>query len=278
MNTVTVESREAVQGSWTQKVQECKAIRAFAAIKQKKPNDVTLVQIEKTDLGVKGYAELYDRCPSAAPKPGGDGSAAKPGGKKRSAPAGEEPKPADAAPGNPGNDKPGKAAKRDNTASVKEKEVRELLALEQSSDNTMTSIATSMAQEPQWWLWARDAVNLYKQERTEVLKIYVDKPWFQDFKVAALSPKETQKVKKALGEDYVGKLVEYITVLGPKIQSMAQAAFQVEHMARAKRTTAESLNQRSAPKSKASKAKAKGKAKGGPARRASSKSLEGAGA
>ena len=77
-NVVTVESKDTVHGSWTAKVEISRAIRAFAAAKGKKIQQVTEKMVAQSDLGIKGYASLYDSLPAAAPKPGGDGTNAPP--------------------------------------------------------------------------------------------------------------------------------------------------------------------------------------------------------
>eukprot|EP00439_Symbiodinium_sp_Y106_P018851 s3705_g2.t1 len=101
--------------------------------------------------------------------------------------------------------------KKDQTGPKKEKEVKEFLAMEQSSDVAIG------------------------------------------------------RVKKEHGDGYVGKLVEFVTVLGPPISKMAEAAFQIEQMANAKLQAADALKSAGKPK-----AKAKGK---GIKRSASTKSL-----
>ena len=150
---------------------------------------------------------------------------------------------------------------KDQTGPKKEREVRELLAMEQSSDNAMALIATAMQKDASWWSWATAAVQSYKNSRQEVLKLYCDEPFYQSLKVAALSPKETAKLKKQYADDYLSKLIQFTTFLGPKIQEMAEAAFQIESMAEAKKKAKETLDcQRSAGGGKP-KAKAKSKAK-----------------
>ena len=81
-------------------------------------------------------------------------------------------------------------------------------------------------------------------------------------KVAALSPKETAKLKKDLKDDYVGKLVEFIAKLGPRIASMAESSFQIRQMADAKRAASESLAKAKTPAPKAKRGKGKTKRSG----------------
>ena len=264
---MTVECEETAPDSWAQKVEVCKAMRAYASEKGMKLADVDEAEVRATSLGLPGWAKLYDSRPAAWPKPGSDGSS-KTGNQsnKRKAenqnpvasgdgPSGVSPKKEGET---SGGDDPAKRTtiKKDNTASKKERELKELLAAEQSSDNCMAGIAASMAQDSGAWQWATHLVASYKQQRGAVVQDYANNPAFQQFKVAALSPKETQKVKKQLGEDYIGKLVEFITTLGPKIQAMAETSYQIQQMANAKRDATDSLRASSKPKAKA---KSKGK-------------------
>ena len=265
---MTVECQEAAPDSWTAQVEVCKALRAYACEKGMKLADVTEAEVRATSLGLAGWAKLYDSRPAAWPKPGCDGSSK--GSNKRKAETQLGPDTSGASPNNqvspkkegeaPGGDGEGSkrtTGKKDNTASKKERELKELLAAEQSSDNCMAGIATCMAQDPGAWQWATQLVATYKQQRGAVVQDYANNTAFQQFKVAALSPKETQKVKKQLGEDYVGKLVEFITTLGPKIQAMAETSFQIQLMATAKRNATDSL--RAVPKPKAKGKSNKGK-------------------
>ena len=128
-----------------------------------------------------------------------------------------------------------KKPRTQNTTAKYEKEVKEFLAMEQSSDNRMTTITAEVKKNPSWWTWAKDAILTHKEARAEVLKVYADQPHFQNFKVAALSQKEMAKLRKDLDDQYVPKLLEYITSLGPKIQVMSEAALQIDQMATAKK-------------------------------------------
>ena len=281
-NTVTIEARETIPGSWAERVEQSKAIRAFAAANNKKIQDVGLDMVQKTDMGIKGYAALYAQLPQAAPKTGGDGTNSKPpppapqGNKRRA--GGNAAQEVSAALGqaddqnqdgldnkNPDGQEtnnPKKRKTKDQMGPKKEREVRELLAMEQSSDNCMALVATAMQKDPAWWSWATAAVQSYRDCRQEVLKGYCDEPFFQSLKVAALSPKETQKLKKQYAEDYVTKLVQFTTSLGPKIQEMSEAAYQIESMASAKNNAKETLDrQRSGLGKPKAKAKAKGKSR-----------------
>ena len=163
----TVECEETAPDCWAAKVEECKALRAYASEKGMKLADVTQAEVRATSLGLPGWAELYDSRPAAWPKPGSDGSskAANQASNKR------------------------KAETQNPDASGKE-----LLAAEQSSGNCMAGIAASMAKDSGAWQWAT-LVASYKQQRGAVVQDYANNPAFQQFKVAALSPKETQKVK-----------------------------------------------------------------------------------
>ena len=269
-NKVTVECEETAPDSWAAKVEECKALRAYASEKGMKLADVTQAEVRATSLGLPGWAKLYDSRPAAWPKPGSDGSskAANQASNKRKAetqnphafgdgPSGVSPKKEGEGTGGDGEATKRTTNKKDNTASKKERELKELLATEQSSDNCMAGVAANMAKDPGAWQWATQLVGTYKQQRGAVVQDYANNPAFQQFKVAALSPKETQKVKKQLGEDYIGKLVEFITTLGPKIQAMAETSYQIQQMANAKREATDSLRASSKPKARA---KAKGKA------------------
>ena len=103
------------------------------------------------------------------------------------------------------------------------------------------------------------------------LKLYADQPFFNAAKVAALSHKQTQKLRKDYGEDYVAKLCEFCTALGPKIVLMAE-----EQMANAKRSAVETLQrQRSGiPAKPKAKSKAGSKTKGGKKAQASAQSVQ----
>ena len=189
-NVVTVESKDAVDGSWAAKVEISRAIRAFAAAKGKKIQQVTEKMVAESDLGIKGYASLYDSLPAAAPKLGGDGTNAPPPPAPPSARKRTQEDDGDdegqKAKGSSNTKKP----RTQNTTTKYEKEVKEFLAMEQSSDNRMTTITAEVTKNPSWWTWAKDAILTYKEARTAVLKVYADQPHFQNFKVAALSQKE----------------------------------------------------------------------------------------
>ena len=274
-STVTVEATEPMSG-WSLEVLKCKAMRAYACDKKLRLQDVSVAQVEKSKLGLKGYADLYEKLPGAQPKPGPDGTNNTPPppapvqNKRRRGETNAEQMAREALPPPPeenSGERNTKRGKRDQTQAKKEKEVKELLAMEQPADKAMSLICKEVQQDGPWWAWAKDAIQSYKQNRITIMQAYTDQAAFQQMKVAALSPKETQKLKKDLGEHYVSKLVEYTTVLGPLIQTMAEGAFQIQHMASAKRQAADELKKSTAPKAKA-KRKAAAKAK-----RASSKSF-----
>lgn len=283
-NTVTVEATDSVADSLAEKVVVCKATRAYAHAMKKPLASVKVEEVAKSSLGIKGYAELYANMPqdihASFPKMDGSnnpsftktGNAAVADGKAKRARkqagdqqgAGSEPG-QDQAP-DPTEPNP-KKSKKDQTGPKKEKEVKEFLAMEQSSDVAIGRVMAEMSKNPDGWTWATDLIATYKKYRTEVLKLYCDVEGFQSLKVAALSSKESAKLKKELGDSYVGKLVEFITLAGPQIQKMAEAAFAIEKMASAKLQATENM------KSSAAKPKAKAKGKNGLRRSASSKSL-----
>ena len=283
-STVTVESKETVPGSWAYHVEYSKAVRAYAAEHGKQVNSVNGSEIEATQLGVPGYAHKYETMDDAKPKTGGDGGNGKLTGKRERNAAQETSGPAAAAepgaqpsPGKPseggddGEGKSKKAKKGGNLITKKEKEVRELLAQEQTSDNIMTQIAGDMAKAPERRKWAHDVVQEYKKHRTEIVRLYSDNAFFTACKLAALSPKETAKLRKDNKSDYLPKLCEFCSVLGPPISRMTETSFQLKQMAAAKRGASETIQNIKDP---SAKPKAKAKSKGKQVNRsASSKNL-----
>ncbi|CAE7032303.1 unnamed protein product [Symbiodinium sp. CCMP2592] len=209
-NEVTVEVQdEPIVGSWAYKAQFCKAARCYAVEKGLYAKDVTREMIEATDLGVRGYAELYASTPAALPQPGGDGSASKTAPKPGGPIPTPSPAPAPKAKGKPGktekatleamvgqgkvegNDetgqpetkKPRKGGAGGNVTSKKERELKEFLALEAQSDNCMTAIAADMSANPAAWSWAKDFVQQYKSLRTEIVQLYADTEFFKEAKI-----------------------------------------------------------------------------------------------
>ncbi|CAE7393248.1 unnamed protein product, partial [Symbiodinium microadriaticum] len=281
-NTVTVEATEAVPNSLAEKVILRKAMRAYAHAMKKPLGSVTEKEVADTKLGLKGYAELYTTLAEHIGTPKMDGSnnapfahtgmaavtegkanknkRAKQQGMDDQQPAGDDEKE------NSSPDPTPKKPRKDQTGPRKEKEVKELLAMEQSSDVSMGRIMSEFGKNPADWSWAKELIADYKAYRTEVLRLYCEVPGFQSLKGAALSPKDSAKVKKEWGEGYVGKLVEFVTVAGPQIQKMAEAAFGIEKMSAAKNQAADFLNAKP-------KAMAKSKSKAALKRSASSKSL-----
>ena len=250
-----------------------KAIRCYALEKGAKLSNVTEDMLEASDLGVKGWAKLYESRPAAAPKPGNDGTTVKPPEKRpresteKPTPAGQQnpsSKPAPSTPA-PSSDGGGETKRprntKDNTVGKKEKEVKELLAQEQSSDNMMSHVAAEMNKDPGAWSWAKDLVASYKGCRTKVVQLYAESEFYQAMKVAALSSKELAKVKKDFKSDYLSKLVEFITVLGPRISDMQQTSLEIYQMSAAKKKAVETLEeQKRGPVPKArGKARAKSK-------------------
>ncbi|CAE7244291.1 unnamed protein product [Symbiodinium sp. CCMP2592] len=272
-STVSVECTETIPGSWAEKVEISKAIRCFAVENNARLVDVKEDDVRNSELGVAGYAALFDKTPAAAPKAGGDGSNARGGKGKRTTPvedAGAGLADGEPAAGTNGGEEP-KAKKARNGANVlsskKEKEVKELLAQEQSSDNTMSVLTVQMGKgDASSWAWASGFVKNYKDCRMQVLQLYADNPFFQSMKVAVLSSKELQKVKKDYKDLYVPKLCDFVSMLGPKILAMAEASAQIQLMAEAKQNASESAKATPGPKSKA-------KSNKGPKRAASQASL-----
>ncbi|CAE7679618.1 unnamed protein product [Symbiodinium sp. CCMP2592] len=210
-STVTVEVSEPVKGSWSEKVQLSKAMRCYAAENGKRLVDVTETEVRNSELGVQGWAALFEKTPGAQPKPGGDGSNAGggKGGKKR----GLEPKPIDTD-----------------------------LPPEQASDNAMSTITIELGKsDPAARQWASGFVKSYKECRVGVLELYAENPFFQSMKVAVLSAKELQKVKKEYKDQYLPKLCDFVSMLGPKISAMAEASVQIQQMACAKKNASESV-------------------------------------
>ena len=272
---MTIETTDTVPNSLAEKVVTCKAIRAYAHAMKKPLASVSQEDVAKSKLGIKGYAELYatmpDEIQSSFPKMDGSNNQAfaKTGqdavsearAKKKARKQAAEEQGVGGEPGRPDstpNPEPAtkKTTKKDQTGPKKEKEVKEFLAMEQSSDVAIGRVMAEMGKNPEGWSWASDLIATYKKYRTEVLKLYCDVEGFQSLKVAALSTKESAKLKKEFGDGYVGKLVEFITLAGPQIQKMAEAAFAIENMASAKLQAAESLKSGSAkPKAKQNKGK-----------------------
>ena len=283
-NEVTVEVKdEPISGSWAAKAQFCKAARCYAVEKGLYVKDVTREMIEATALGIRGYAELYASTPAAFPQPGGDGSASR--NTSSSKPPGTAPAPAPTAKGKAGkrkeqvtspdlqavvsggqakateeNDadtqpeqkKPKKGGAGGNVTSKKERELKEFLALEAHSDNCMTAIAADMSANPASWGWAKEFVQQYKSLRTEILQLYADTKFFKEAKVAALSAKETSRLRKAYGLDYHSKLCEFCLQLGPKISSMGECTSKIRQMADAQATAVASVAGTPSKPSKAS--------------------------
>ncbi|CAE7266924.1 unnamed protein product, partial [Symbiodinium sp. CCMP2456] len=277
-NTVTVETTDTVSGSMAAKVTACKAMRAYAVHHNKQLQEVTEEAVASSSLGLKGWAELYDGMPQEAQKsfPKSDGSNNQPfeatgntavQKAKRAKVAVDPAGAGDAVPPSTEDDKAGgkTKVKKDQTASKKEKEIKEFLAMEQSSDVTMSRVMGEIGRNAAGWSWATDLIGTYKQHRTQVLKLYCDNTEFQSLKIAALSPKESQKLKKEFGDSYVSKLVEFVTVLGPAIEQMSRCALQVQEMATAKDAASKNAS--------ASKPKAKAKSKSKLRRSNSTKSL-----
>ncbi|CAE7885368.1 unnamed protein product, partial [Symbiodinium sp. KB8] len=172
-STVSVEVKETVPGSWSEKVELSKAVRCYAAENNLRLVDVRESDVKESELGVQGYAALFEKTPAAQPKPGGDGSNAggNKGGKGKRA-LDEESK-IDGAPPTPGAVDPPQPNKRpkggdSSVATKKEKEVKELLAQEQASDNTMSMITIEMGKgEADGWAWAAGFVKNYKDCRVQ---------------------------------------------------------------------------------------------------------------
>ena len=244
--------------SWSGKLEYCKAVRVFAAENKVAIKDVTKDMLENHELGIKGLAGLYESTPNARPQPGGDGTCSskpqlgadappaaktKPKGKAKAAvpmgdapaddpmqglnglePAGEETK----------NKKSKKTAgSKTNTITKKERELKELLAMETQSDQTMTEVTAGMGEDPAAWSWAHDFIKAYKTFRTDILELYADNEFFRQAKVAALSSKETQRLKKEHKDDYMSLLCEFTCKLGPKIQGMYECTVKIRQMAAA---------------------------------------------
>ena len=81
-----------------------------------------------------------------------------------------------------GETKP-KQMTKDQPASKKEREVKDFLAAEQSSDNCMAGIAVSMAKDPEARFWARELVVKYNREPGLVVQDYDNNEVFQQLKV-----------------------------------------------------------------------------------------------
>ena len=273
-SSVSVECTETIPDSWSEKLEISKALRCFAAEHGKRLVDVSLQEVQESDLGVAGWAAKFETVPAAQPKAGGDGSAGGKanGGLNRPTPTvesdgagavGDEIKP----PPNEGTEKKKPRGGNGNLAGKKEKEVKELLAQEQSSDNAMSSITIEMSKgDSASWAWASGFVKSYKDCRVQVLQLYADNPFFQSMKVAVLSAKELQRVKKEYKDQYLPKLCDFVSTMGPKISAMAEASVQLQQMAHAKKNASESLKSSPAPK-------AKSKSKKNLARSASTRSI-----
>ena len=175
---MTVEVTDPVKGSWAEKLELCKAKRAYACEKGVKLVDVTDEMVKATELGIRGYANLFSGMDAAQPKPGCDGTS-KPTANPKIKPAAKataglpprttamldmlanpnpNPNPDTnpgkrADPGGVGETPNPKRSKRDNTQGKKEREVKELLAQEQASDNAMSIIASEMSKDPTVWKW-----------------------------------------------------------------------------------------------------------------------------
>ena len=256
-------------------MQFSKAARAYSSETGTPIGNVDESMLEATDLGVAGWAHKFEALGDMVKsKPGSDGCnkpISKRAAQKRAvepqqqAAAGHEGSPGAQATGEgngegPANPKKAKTKGGENLTNKKEKEMKELLAQEQASDIEMTKIAMDMSKRPQWWSWATEVVADYKRHRSNVLQLYSDHPFFVACKVAALSPRETAKLRKEHKDNYLPQLCDFCTTLGPP---MTEACFQLKEMAAAKHGATEALQtskDSGKPKAKP-KAKGKGKAK-----------------
>ena len=59
MMTVRLHSSECMKGTWTEQVEIARAMRAYAKEQNVRPDTVTPKDVNKTDLGVKGYAQMW---------------------------------------------------------------------------------------------------------------------------------------------------------------------------------------------------------------------------
>ena len=284
---VTVQTRQTIPGSWAAKLEFSKAARAYSAETGTALGNVDEALLKGTDLGIQGWAEKFETLGSdVKPKPGGDGSnqhsssagkrpraKAAPAPVQKSAAAGQDPG-VEAGAGAGGEDgqptKKPKNTKGENLVTKKEKEMKELLAQEQASDIEMTRIAANISRDPTWWGWAAEVVAEYKRHRATVLKLYSDHPFFMACKVAALSPKESAKLRKENKDNYLPQLCEFCTSLGPPISRVTEASFQLKEMAAAKLGATQAM-QNTSPT--ATKGKGKPKAKAQSKRTGSSASL-----
>ncbi|CAE7505717.1 unnamed protein product [Symbiodinium sp. CCMP2592] len=259
INRVTIQATDNVASSWSETLDYCKAVRAFSCEKDVAIKDITKDMLEQHELGLKGLAKLYETLPNAKPQPGrGDGTCnaklphpaaapapsaakAKAKGKAKSAAGEGGDDPMGSAPngGLPPDDvdeekNPAKKAKKSAQASgtaKKERELKEYLAMEAQSDNSMTAVTADMSKDPAAWSWAKDFVHTYKLLRTEIVQLYADNEFFKEAKVAALSTKETSRLRKTYGIDYHSKLCEWCCQLGPKIQGMYECTTKIRQMA-----------------------------------------------
>ena len=263
---MTVQAQDNVDSSWANRLEYCKAVRVFAAESKVAIKDVTKDMLEGHELGIKGLAGLYESTPSARPQPGGDGTCtaatpqiggaapvaakAKARGKKAAGPTEAASAPAahgddptqginadgstEAAEENNKNKKSKKtAASKTSTITKKERELKEFLAMEAQSDQTMNEVTASMGKDPGSWSWAQDFIKGYAAFRKDILELYADNEFFRQAKVAALSSKETQRLKKELKDDYLTMLCEFTCKLGPKIQGMYECTVKIRQMAAA---------------------------------------------
>ena len=278
--------RQTIPGSWAAKLEFSKAVRAYSAETGTSIGNVDKALLAGTELGIQGWAEKFSTLgldPRA--KSGGDGSNQHTNAGKRprakAAPAPAQTSGADVNPpaqegagGTPGEEgqptKRAKNSKGENLVTKKEKEMKELLAQEQASDIEMTRIAANISRDPTWWGWAAEVVAEYKRHRATVLKMYSDNPFFMACKVAALSPKESSKLRKENKDNYLPQLCDFCTSLGPPISRMTEASFQLKDMAAAKLGATQAMQNKDPA---ATKGKTKAKAKAQSKRTGSSASL-----
>lgn len=226
IETWTVESKAMNSVNlWQEKAMICKARRHYADHLGRSLESVSKEEVEKSSLGLEGWAEATLALSVASPS--GSNAINVPKPKARSKPkASPKPKP--------------------QTKSNDETEAKAILVQFDRCEFEMQKIQNMVIANPVKWDWAKGYIRNYNDKATAYKSDTQDSEDFMSqFKASALSAQSMRQFKKDTAQQFDSTLQNFVTKTKPLIMDMACTVGKIQSMAAAENSDMETASKAS---------------------------------
>jgi len=203
---------------WEQHHMQCKARRAYAAFKKVHMDTVTVEEVEQTQLGIKGWADVVHTVSATNVDVKSDNKQAK--AKKLDLPVAK---------------KTTVATPSDSISSA-EKVAKQLISQELVLETQYKSITQQVAISAESWSWADTFLEDLRSKRSE-FELFLEglgDSFYDKLKAAALSPNLMKGLRKETGTHWHSKLCAFIEGAEKRLEEIDYCCKNIQNMNHAK--------------------------------------------